>query len=74
MEKVRTAHSNFKKGLCDYNDGNDGGSVTHYLGNSEYPVKKEVEKNTQQLDGKEAQGNDHLEDFEDDIDFKNQGN
>jgi hypothetical protein len=60
MEKVRTAHSNFKKGLSDYHDGYD------YLSNSENPLEDGIYKEPQKLDGKEAQGNNHLEDLEPD--------
>jgi hypothetical protein len=65
MEKKRIAHSNFKKGLNDYHDGEN---VTHYLGNSDYNganlPDENIEKNNLNLTGKEAQGNELLEEFE----------
>lgn len=61
--KDRTSHANFRKGLNDYNDGEN---VSQYLGNDDYseganlpdPCDYEVNK----LDGKSATGNDFLED------------
>lgn len=60
--KSRTAHSNFRKGLSDYNDGEN---VTHYLGNNDYAGSKLPDPNDlnqNNFDGKEAAGNDFLED------------
>lgn len=61
--KDRTSHSNFRKGMNDYNDGEN---VSQYLGNDDYshganipdPYEREIRK----LDGKYANGNDLLED------------
>jgi hypothetical protein len=59
MEKNENAHSGFRKGLPDYNDGEN---VTHYGGNSDYHgsnLKDEnIIKNNPKLDGKVAEGND----------------
>jgi hypothetical protein len=70
-KKTKTAHSNFRHGMSDYNDG---GLQTHYLGNDEY---KEGNKESDSLgeglfDGSVAEGNDLLEDdfdyYEDETD------
>jgi ABC-type sugar transport system substrate-binding protein len=59
MEKNEKAHSGFRKGLSDYNDGEN---VTHYGGNSDYHgsnLKDEnIVRNNPKLDGKVAEGND----------------
>lgn len=64
MNKARSGHSNFRKGLSDYNDGEN---VTHYLGNTDYNGANlsDADNHEQQnLDGQEAQGNAHLEEEE----------
>lgn len=62
--KNKTAHSNFRKGMDDYNDG--GENLTHYLGNDDYDrvlmPDPNDEKVNKKLDGKEAEGNDLDED------------
>lgn len=66
--KDRNSHANFRKGLTDYNDGEN---VTHYLGNDEYPgsnlADRTQEGSNPLLEGKEALGNDFLEDDEEEI-------
>lgn len=61
--KDRTSHSNFRKGLNDYNDGEN---VTHHLGNDDYDnganISAPYEKENYKLDGKSASGNDFMED------------
>lgn len=69
MEKNIKSHAGFRKGLSDYNDGEN---VTHYGGNSDYPganLKDEnIEKNNPKLEGKEAEGNDLPPESEESID------
>ena len=59
MEKNPKGKSGFRKGVPDYNDGEN---VTHYGGNSDYDgasLKDDnIEKNNPKLEGKEAEGND----------------
>lgn len=67
MEKINTnvnsSHSNFRKGLSDYHDGEN---VTHHLGNDDYknganlPDYSKDESNDR-LSGKTAYGNEDLE-------------
>ncbi len=63
--KDRTSHSNFRKGLNDYNDGEN---VSQYLGNDDYSeganIPDPYERDTRKLDGKIANGNDFQEDDE----------
>ena len=67
-KKTRSAHANFRKGLSDYNDGEN---VTHHLGNDDFDgqnIKDVEELNNPRLDGKVAEGNDLIED-DDDVDY-----
>lgn len=58
--KDQTAHSNFKKGLDDYNDGS---GLTHHLGNDDYPGgSNEPESKDDDFDGSIALGN-NLKDY-----------
>ena len=61
--KNLTSHSNFRKGMTDYNDGEN---VSQYLGNDDYPeganLPDPCEYENNKLDGKSASGNDFLED------------
>lgn len=61
--KSRTSHANFRKGLTDYNDGEN---VTHHLGNDDYSdganIPESEKFDEQRLSGKTAGGNDFLED------------
>lgn len=66
-QKIKTAHSNFRKGLSDYNDGEN---VTSHLGNDEYPgadlADPNFEPDNPYLEGRYAEGNDFLEELESD--------
>jgi hypothetical protein len=69
LRTFRIAHSNFRKGLCDYNDGS---SLNHNLGNDDYHFgSNEAEEfmNDVYFDGRVAFGNNLLEDdeFKDEI-------
>ena len=61
--KSRNSHANFRKGLNDYNDGEN---VTHHLGNDEYKnganLSQPFEDEKNKLDGYSAEGNDFMED------------
>lgn len=62
--KYRIAHSNFRKGLCDYNDGS---SLNHNLGNDDYHFGSNEADTTLDdipFDGRVAFGNNLLEDDE----------
>lgn len=62
----KPAHSNFRKGLSDYNDG---GNITHHLGNDDYKHRSNLPDPYEEkasFDGSEALGNDLLEDEESD--------
>lgn len=66
--KNPTAHSNFKKGLNDYNDG--GLNATHHLGNDDYDSNLSDENGVlynEKLEGKVAEGNNLSDDDEEDI-------
>lgn len=66
----RNAHANFRKGLSDFNDG---GALTHYLGNDDYKDRNNCPDpyaDNQSFDGSEAFGNDLLKD--DDAEDDNQ--
>jgi hypothetical protein len=68
VKTYKTAHSNFRRGLSDYNDGS---SLTHQLGNDDYPYgnnEADPYKENCEYDGTEAQGNNMLED--DDFDLE----
>ncbi len=63
-KKYKVAHSNFRKGLTDYNDGS---SLNHNLGNDDYRFGNNEADTTLgniPFDGSEANGNDLLEDDE----------
>lgn len=65
--KKGSSHSNFRRGLSDYHDGDYG---THYLGNDDYdgaslPQVNEDESN-EKLSGKEAFGNQDIETLDED--------
>jgi hypothetical protein len=56
--KDRNAHSNFRKGLSDYNDGEN---VTHQLGNDDYKNGNNLDDpypENENFDGTVAAGND----------------
>jgi len=62
--KHRPVHSNFRKGLCDYNDGS---SLNHNLGNDDYHFGSNEAGTTFDeipFDGRVAFGNNLLEDDE----------
>lgn len=62
--RFRRAHSNFRKGLCDYNDGS---SLNHNLGNDDYHFgsnEADIEPEVIIFDGHIAFGNNLLEDDE----------
>lgn len=64
LKKYKIAHSNFRKGLPDYNDGS---SLNHNLGNDDYRFGNNEADTTLgniPFDGSEANGNDLLEDDE----------
>lgn len=64
VKKFRIAHSNFRKGLCDYNDGS---SLNHNLGNDDYHFgSNEPDCTFDEIpfDGHVAFGNNSLEDDE----------
>lgn len=63
--KDRTSHSNFRKGLTDYHDGDN---VTHYLGNDEYEEISEREKHN--FKGDVAEGNQMFENPDEEADFE----
>lgn len=69
--QTHTAHSNFKKGLSDYNDG---GNVSHHGGNLEnrinQPTDEDIfeDQNMKVEFGKVALGNDLVTDSEEDQD------
>jgi len=66
QKKTKTAHSNVRKGISDYNDGS---SLNHYLGNDDYHFgnnEADPYHDGAELDGSVAFGND-LDD-EDDFD------
>lgn len=63
-KKIRTAHSNFRKGLSDYNDGS---SLSHHLGNDDYKDGNNLPDRylgDPAFDGREALGNELLDDDE----------
>ena len=61
------AHSNFKKGLADYNDGS---SLNHNLGNDDYAGSNELEVEVTEIQlGYEALGNDLSEIIEESVFF-----
>jgi hypothetical protein len=57
----RIAHANFKKGLRDYNDGEN---VTHHLGNDDYKNRNNLDEyeDNEKFDGTVASGNELLDD------------
>lgn len=60
-DKNPTSHSNFRKGMSDYNDG--GLNATHHLGNEHYDGASLTDENSEEapnekLEGKVAEGND----------------
>lgn len=63
--KDRTSHSNFRRGLTDYHDGDN---VTHYLGNDDYREGSNVpfpsERETHKFSGEVAEGNEMFESSE----------
>lgn len=57
----KTVHSNVRKGLSDFNDGNE---LTHYLGNDDYKNgnnESDPYADNLSFDGSEAFGNDLTE-------------
>lgn len=62
---IRTAHSNFRHGMSDYNDG---ANLTHHLGNDDYKNGNNLTEpylgKDEDFDGSEALGNDLTEDCE----------
>lgn len=57
----KTAHSNFRKGMSDYHDGEN---VTDQLGNDDWKNSNNLPDpygNTADFDGSEAAGNDLIE-------------
>jgi hypothetical protein len=64
MEKLGIAHANFRRGLNDYHDGEN---VTDQLGNDEFFFQDRYFQATAfEFNGKEAAGNDLLENEEND--------
>lgn len=61
----RTAHSNVRKNISDYNDG---ANTTHHLGNDDYANRNNLPDQDlnadSALDGKEALGNENIEDMD----------
>jgi hypothetical protein len=59
----KSSHSNFRRGMNDYNDGQN---VTHHLGNDDYKDGANLhEQKSEEFDGKEAAGNNMLDDRDD---------
>jgi hypothetical protein len=62
IQKTNSGHSNFRRGLSDYHDGEN---VTHHLGNDDYQeganLPEKHEKEPFPFDGSVAGGNEDLE-------------
>ena len=69
--KDRTSHSNFRKGLTDYHDGDN---VTHYLGNDEYQegsnIPSQSERERHNFTGEVAEGNQTFENPDEEVDYE----